>query len=165
MDDPTFRLQHCGRTVGGRALRVVWMLVAGLVLVVGAVGLLLVTAPKSSPACRPIATGDSIACSTIDGFPVGQFRSECAPVSDSCFDSQITAALTVQDPHRPQIVRARYYDLDYGRVCDQGILCAYSGGYTVFVFDLIDGTRQAIGVTCPGPNGCVATSRYMGPRS
>ena len=146
-------------------MRKTWMLVAGLALVVGAAGLWLASTPKSSPACLPIATGDSIACSTIDGFPIGQFESECAPVSDSCFDSQTTAALKVQDPHRPQIVRVRLYDLDYGRVCDPGILCAYSGGYTVFVFDLIGGTRQAVGVTCPGPIGCVAMRPYTGPRS
>jgi hypothetical protein len=146
-------------------MRKFWVLVAGLVLVVAATGLWLASNPKASPACRPDVSGDSIACSMIDGFPVGQFRSECAPASDSCFDSQTDAALKVEDPHRPQIVRVRMYDLDYGRVCHPGILCAYSGWYTVFVFDLIDGTRQAVGVTCPGPVGCLAESRYTGPRS
>jgi hypothetical protein len=86
-------------------------------------------------------------------------------VSDSCFDSQTTAALEVQDPDRPEIVRVRSYDLDYGRVCDPGILCTYSGGFTVYIFDLVDGTRQAVGITCPGPSGCVAMRPYTGPRS
>ena len=145
-------------------MRKLWIVGAVAALAVAA-GLWLASTPKASPACRPDASGDSIACSTIDGFPIGQFRSECAPASDSCFDSQTAAALKVEDPHRPQIVRVRMYDLDYGRVCDPGILCTYSGGYTVFVLDLIDGARQAVGVTCPGPNGCVATSPYTRPGS
>jgi hypothetical protein len=146
-------------------MRKVWIGAAGLVLVVAVAGLWW-TATRNSPApCQPIASGDSVACSTIDGFPIGQFRSECAPVSDSCFDSQTSAALEAEDPGRPQIVRVRLYDLDYGRVCDPGILCVYSGGFTVYVFDLADGSRQAVGVTCPGPNGCVAMPRYTGPRS
>jgi hypothetical protein len=146
-------------------MRKVWIAAAGLALVVAGAGLLWVTAPKSGPACRPIASADSVACSTIDGSPVGQFESECAPASDACFDLQTRGALEAQDPHRPQIVRVRSYGLDYGRVCDPGILCAYSGGYTVFVLDLIDGTRQAVGVTCPGTMGCVAESPYNGTRS
>jgi hypothetical protein len=147
-------------------MRKVWI-VAVVALAVAAAGLWWASTPTATPRppCQPLASGDSIACATIDGFPIGQFESECAPVSDSCFDSQTTAALKVQDPHRPQIVRVRLYDLDYGRVCDPGILCTYSGGYTVFVFDLIGGTRQAVGVTCPGPIGCVAMRPYAGPRS
>ena len=146
-------------------MRKVWIVAAGLVLVVAAAGLWLASTPTPRPPCQPVPSGDSIACSTIDGFPVGQFRSECAPVSDSCFDSQTSDALKAEDPDRPQIVRVRLYDLDYGRVCDPGILCAYSGGFTVYVFDLVDGSRQAVGVTCPGPYGCLAMSTYTGRRS
>jgi hypothetical protein len=86
-------------------------------------------------------------------------------VSDSCFDSQTTAALEVQDPDRLEIVRVRLCDLDYGRVCDPGILCAYSGGFTIYVFDLVDSSRQAVAITCPGPSGCVAMRPYTGRRS
>src|ERR1035437_6929446 len=118
-------------------MRKVWIVAAGLVLVFAAAGLW-ATAHRPSPACQPVTSGDSVACSTIDGFSIGQFRSECAPASASCFDSQTTAALEVQDPDRPEIVRVRLYDLDYGRVCDSGILCAYSGGFTIYVFGLVD---------------------------
>jgi hypothetical protein len=145
-------------------MRKVWIVTAGLVLVFAAAGLW-ATAHRPSPACQPVTSGDSVACSTIDGFPIGQFKSECAPASASCFDSQTTAALEVQDPDRPEIVRVRLYDLDYGRVCDPGILCAYSGGFTIYVFDLVDSSRQAVGITCPGPSGCLAMRPYTGRRS
>ena len=145
-------------------MRKVWI-VAVVVLAVALAGLWWATAHHPQLACEPVTSGDAIACSTIDGFPIGQFKSECAPVSSACFDDRTSAALKAQDPHRPQIVRVRSYDLDYGRVCDPGVGCMYSGGFTIYVFDLVNGSRQAVGITCPSPIGCWAMSPYTGPRS
>lgn len=145
-------------------MRKVWIVGAGLVLSVAVAGLWWATAQNSRPACQPLASGDSVACSTIDGFPVGQFRSECSPQSDACLDSQTIAALDSKDRGHAPIERVRLYEIDLGRVCAQGILCAWSGGYTVFVFDLADGSRRAVGVTCPGISGdCLTMPRYEAP--
>ena len=144
-------------------MRNVWTVAAGLMLFVAAAGLLWATAPSFRPACQPLASGDSVACSTIDGFPIGQFQSECSPQSATCPDSQTIAALDARDRGHPPIVRVRRYGIDLGRTCPTGSLCLATGGLTIFVFDLADGSRHAIGVSCAGIGPCSAVPQYDGP--
>jgi hypothetical protein len=143
-------------------MRRVWIVAAGLVLAVAATGLW-ATAPNSRPTCQPLASGDSVACSTIDGFPVGQFESECSPQSDACVNSQTLAALDTRDRGHAPIERVRRYEIDLGRTCPPGRICLRTGGLTILVFDLADGSRHAIGVGCAGIGPCSAVPQYDGP--
>ena len=145
-------------------MRKVWI-VAVVVLAVAAAGLWWASTPTptSRPPCQPLASGDAIACSTIDGFPIGQFESECSPQSDACVNSQTLAALDARDIGHPPIVRVRRYAIDLGRTCPRGSHCLSTGGLTIVVFDLADGSRHAIGVSCAGIGPCAAVPRYDGP--
>jgi hypothetical protein len=143
-------------------MRKVWIVAAGLVLVFAAAGLW-ATAHRPSPACQPVTSGDSVACSTIDGFPIGQFQSECSPQSATCLDSQTIAALDARDRGHPPIVRVRRYGIDLGRTCPPGSLCLATGGMTIVVFDLADGSRHAIGTSCAGIGPCAAVPEYDRP--
>jgi hypothetical protein len=51
------------------------------------------------------------------------------------------------------------FALDMARFCGS-ILCGLSGGYSIFVFELADGSRHAIGVSCPGIDACRAVPSY-----
>lgn len=145
-------------------MRKAWIVGAGLVLVLATVGLWwagTMAGTSSRPECQPLASGDSIACSTIDGFPVGQFSSECSPQSDACLDSQTLAALDTNDRGHAPVLRMRLFQIDLGRVCAPGQMC--SSNYSVVVFDLADGSRRAIGIRCVGIAPCQAVPRYDGP--
>ena len=144
---------------------------AVLVLVVAVAGLWWIRSAGDGygPPCQSIASGDAVACSTVDGFPVGQFRSECTAQSDSCAGTEATATAGLETayPRHSPIARVRLYGLDAGHACKASgeVLCAWSGGYTIFVFDLADGTRHALGVACPGITGCVTMPRWNSPSS
>jgi hypothetical protein len=88
------------------------MLVAGLALVVGAAGLWLASTPTPRPPCLPYASGDSVACSTIDGFPVGQFSAACSPQSNNCLESQTLAALDARDRGHSPVRTVWLYGID-----------------------------------------------------
>ena len=107
--------------------------------------------PTALPPCQPAAGEDVVACSTIDGFPIGPAGSVCTSTPDSCDPDQMlaVAGFGTRDPGHPQIARTRLYDLDMSRVCGP-VLCTLTGSATIFVFDLADGTRRAIGVHRPG---------------
>jgi hypothetical protein len=110
------------------------------------------------PACSP---NGPLACSTIDGFPVGAEVRDCAAQPDPCGDNERLArdGLDARDGHSSGIVHASMYAPDMARVCGP-ILCALSGGYSIFVFDLADGSRHAIAVSCPGIDACRAVPSY-----
>ena len=127
---------------------------AGLVLVV--VGAIYVArhyrpSPSNPPpaACQPVAT-DPIACSTIDGFPIGLHIADCSAVPPACGLGEHTAldGFGVRDPGHPPVVHTLVYDYDMARVCGP-VWCGGSSS-SVYVFELADGTRHAIGVSCPG---------------
>ena len=142
-------------------MRKVWI-VAVVVLAVALAGLWWATAHHPQPACEPVTSGDAIACSTIDGFPIGQFESECTPKSNTCLDNQTLAALDAKDLGHSPIVRVRRYAIDLGRTCPRGSHCLSTGGLTIVVFDLADGSRHAIGVSCAGIGPCSAVPQYDG---
>ena len=143
-------------------MRKVWI-VAVVVLAVAAAGLWWASTPTptSLPPCQPLASGDAIACSTIDGFPIGQFESECSPQSDACLGSKTLAALDARDLGHPPIQRERLYSVDLGRVCAPGQMLCWSN-YSIVVFDLADGTHRAVGIRCVGIAPCQAVPRYNG---
>jgi hypothetical protein len=142
-------------------MRKVWIVAAVVVLAVAAAGLWWTSTPNPRPPCQPLASGDSVACSTIDGFPVGQFAAECSPQADICLQSQTVPALDAEDRGHAPIQRVRRYSIDLGRVCTPGQLC--SSNYSVVVFDLADGTHRAIGIRCVGIAPCRAVPQYDGP--
>jgi hypothetical protein len=143
-------------------MRRVWIVAAIAVLAVAVAGLWWASTPTPTPtpACQPVTSGDTIACSTIDGFPIGQFESECSPQSNTCLDNQTLAALDARDLGHPPIQRERLYSVDLGRVCTPGQMCW--SNYSIVVFDLADGTHRAVGIRCVGIAPCQAVPRYDG---
>ena len=129
-------------------MRPIW--IAGAIVAVGIAAFFLfrfANPPNALPPCQPAAGEDSVACSTIDGFPIGPAGTVCTAVPNSCDPDQsvAVAGFETRDPGHAQITRIRRYDLDMSRVCGP-VLCALSGGASLWVFDLADGTRRAIGV-------------------
>ena len=114
-------------------------------------------APNALPACTPNAP---LECSTIDGFPLGAMVEDC-PCSDRSDLEQIAVdGFDVRDGGHSAIVRTTMFDLDMARFCGP-VLCALTGGYDIFVFQLADGSRNAIAVSCPGVgNTCKAVPTY-----
>jgi hypothetical protein len=114
-------------------------------------------APNALPAC---ASNGALACSTIDGFPVGTLIQACGGQPDVCGDNAQLARAGLDARHggHPGIVDEAVYNLDMARVCGSQ-LCAMSGAYDVFVFGFSDGSHDAIGVRC-GVGGCQAVPDY-----
>jgi hypothetical protein len=112
-----------------------------------------------NPAC---VANDPEACTSIDGYPIGQ-RVDCTTVIDSCAaELRLTRfGLDSFAPNHPDIQRSAAFAVDLRRVCG-GVLCTFSSGMGVVVFDLSDGTRRAIGYECAGIAPCVATNRWHG---
>ena len=114
-------------------------------------------APNALPACTPNAP---LECSTIDGFPLGAMVEDC-PCSDSSDKEQIAVnGFDARDGGHSAVVRTTMFALDMARFCGP-VTCALTGGYDIFVFQLADGSLNAIAVSCPGVgNTCTAVPTY-----
>jgi hypothetical protein len=115
-------------------------------------------APNARPACVPDGT---LACSTIDGFPLGTLMQDCGGQPAGCGENGQLAIdnLPFWDGLHPAVVHSSEYALDMARFCGP-VLCAISG-YSIFVFQFADGSRHAVGVSCAGVGGqCRAVQTY-----
>lgn len=114
-------------------------------------------APNAMPACAP---NGALACSTIEGFPIGTLIQPCGGQPDVCGDNALLAKAGLDARHsgHPTIVDEAVYDIDAARVCGPQ-LCTLEGTYDVFVFGYWDGSHDAIGVRCT-VDGCVAVPDY-----
>ena len=114
-------------------------------------------APDPNPAC---VANDSDACTSIDGYPIG-LRLDCPAAVDSCAaELRLTRlGLDTFAPNHLDVQRVAVFDVDFRRVCG-GVLCTFSGGMGVVVFDFSDGTKRAIGYECPGIAPCRATKGW-----
>jgi len=115
-------------------------------------------APNALAPCVP---NGQLACSTVDGFPLGTLIQDCGGQPDVCGDNAKLAldGLPPWDAFHPAVSRSAEYNLDMARFCGP-VICSISG-YSIFVFDFADGTRHAIGVDCPGVSPtCTAVQTY-----
>jgi hypothetical protein len=114
-------------------------------------------ASNALPPCQP---NDALACSDIDGFPIGRLA-DCSPFGTGCAQVllQAQAVLDRHDPsHRP-VAREQLFFVDMARVCGPQV-CGFSGSHTIMVFTFADGSHRALGVDCPGIAPCRVTSRW-----
>lgn len=109
--------------------------------------------PNALPACVP---NGPLACSTVDGFPLGALIQAC-PCGEN--ERIALAGLDARDGGHGAVARTTMFALDMARFCGP-VLCALSGSYTIFVIELTDGSRHAIAVSCPGVAACRAVPRY-----
>jgi hypothetical protein len=145
-----------GRTVG-------WVRLVAIILAIAAVGLgawlvvQVVAASDPNPVC---VANDPDACTSIDGYPIG-LRLDCPAAVDTCAaELRLTRlGLDTFAPNHPDVQRVALFDVDLRRVC-AGVLCTFSGGMGIVVFDLSDGTKRAIGYECPGIAPCRATKSW-----
>ena len=102
---------------------------------------------RPTNALPPCSPNGALTCSTIDAFPLGADFQDCAAQPDPCGPNERLArdALEARDGHGSGIVHSLMYAIDMARVCGP-VLCALSGSYAIFVFELADGSRHAIGV-------------------
>ena len=113
--------------------------------------------PNALPACTPNAP---LECSTIDGFPLGAMVEDCPCGDRSDLERIAVDGFNAREGGHPAIVRTTMFDLDMARFCGP-VLCTLTGGYDIFVFQLADGSRNAIAVSCPGVgNTCKAVPTY-----
>jgi hypothetical protein len=106
--------------------------------------------------CQP---NDALACSDVDGFPVGRLA-DCSALGTDCLPTFALAqtALDRHDPsHRP-VARDQLFRVDMAKVCGPQ-RCGFSGGHAIVVFTFADGSYRAIGIDCPGIAPCGATLR------
>lgn len=139
-------------------IRVAAVLVAAVTVWVGWGVLIYKPAPNAMAAC---VSNGALACSTIDGFPLGTLIQDCGGQPDACGDNAKLAldGLPPWDAFHPAVVHSSEYELDMARFCGP-VLCSISG-YSIYVFEFADGTRHAIGVDCPGVNPiCNAVQTY-----
>jgi hypothetical protein len=145
-----------GRSVG-------WLRLAAIVLAIAGIGsgawlvVQVITASDPNPAC---IANDLDACSSIDGYPIG-VRVDCSMVDGDCANELRLTRLGLDTfaPNHPDIQRTAAFDVDLRRVCG-GVLCTFSGGMGIVVFDLSDGSKRAIGYECPGIAPCRATKSW-----
>jgi hypothetical protein len=115
-------------------------------------------APDAMAAC---VSNGQLACSTVDGFPLGTLVQDCGGQPDVCGDDAVPAqgGLRSSYVHRA-LVHSAKYGLDMARFCGP-VVCALTGPYNIFVFDFADGSRQAVAVSCPGVGDtCRAVQSY-----
>jgi hypothetical protein len=115
-------------------------------------------APNAMAPCVP---NGQLACSTVDGFPLGTLLQDCGSQPDACGDNARLAlgGLPPWDAFHPAVAHSAEYSLDMARFCGP-VVCSL-GGYSIFVFDFADGSRPAIGIVCAGVNPtCQAVQTY-----
>ncbi len=142
--------------------RIAAVLVAAVTVWIGWGVFIFRPAPNALAACIP---NGPLACTTIDGFPLGTLVQDCGGQSPGqsavCGDNAKLAldGLPPWDSLHPAVVHSSEYALDMARFCGP-VLCARSGGYRIFVFEFADGSRHAIGLSCPGIAACAAVQVY-----
>ena len=117
----------------------------------------------------PCAPSGALECTTVDGLYLGHESPDCSattaaePTGSPDFCAQRTraavAALDNREPQHPAVVTSATYDWDMARVCGPR-RCVFSGGHSIVVFTLNDGSHRAIAYDCmvggcganPGPS-------------
>src|SRR5665213_1545335 len=115
--------------------------------------------PNALAACSP---NGPLACSTIDGFPIGTLIQDCGGQPDICGNNEQLAlnGLPFWDSFHPAVADVSEYGPDMARLCGP-VVCTLGGAYSIFVFEFSDGSRHAIAVSCPGVNpSCQAVQTY-----
>ena len=137
-----------------------------------AVATAVVLQPRDQDALPPCVAHGALECTTIDGFPIGNLASICqldqvAVPTDRPDDCASVAGLTIpaldaREPGHPAVAGMAIYDYDMARVCGP-VLCDFSGGHDIAVFDLVDGSHRAVGYAC-GVSGCFSVPAAGGRR-
>jgi len=113
-------------------------------------------------AMAPCSPNGPLACSTIDGFPLGTYVQDCGGQPDVCGDNAglALAGLPAWDGLNHDVVHSAKYQLDMARFCGP-VVCTLTSEYDIYVFEFADGSRHAIGVRCLGVSGhCDALQTY-----
>jgi hypothetical protein len=113
------------------------------------------TPSNAVPACQ---SNDPLACSDLDGFPIGRLTASCGANGSACTDvaALVQFALGRRVPGHPPIAQIQQFDPDMARVCGQ-VLCAISGTHVITVITFADGSHRPVGYECPGVLPCRAT--------
>lgn len=132
------------------------MLLATLALIAGLTWSCGLISPSSAiPTCQP---NSPVACTVIDGYPVGRLSRDCGPDGTGCGDAGLLAqrALDSRDPTHPAPTSVQEFDVDMARVCGP-VLCTFSSHHSIVVFTFADGRHAATGYECPGISPCAGT--------
>jgi hypothetical protein len=126
--------------------------------VVAACGML--SPSDEPPPCEPNAP---VACTVIDGFPVGRLTVGCGADGAACGDVALLAllALDAREPDHPPPTLVQRFEPDMSRVCDTR-LCVFSSQQSIVVFTFADGSHRATGYQCQGVSPCVGTLTWLG---
>jgi len=119
-------------------------------------------ASPSSP-IPPCQTNSALACTVVDGYPVGELARDCGPDGGACGDIGLLArlALDAREPSHPAPTAAQQYGVDMARVCGPA-LCAFTAAKSIVVFTFADGEHMATGYECYSLGPCVGTLTWGG---
>jgi hypothetical protein len=133
------------------------------VLAVGCVTMSCALVVPPSAAVGQCQRNAAVACTDIDGYPVGSLARDCGPEGAACGDVARLArlALDAREPNHPAITSVQQFDPDLSKLCDQG-QCAFSSLQAIVVFTFANGQHHATGYQCQGVNPCVGTLTWMG---
>ena len=118
-------------------------------------------APSNAlPPCEP---NSPLACTVIDGYPVGRLSRDCGADGTVCGEVAWLArlALDARDPGHPAPMSVQVFDPDMARVCGP-TLCALSSPASIVVFGFADDGHRATGYECAGVSPCVGTLSWRG---
>ena len=118
------------------------------------------TPSDAPPPCQP---NSPVACTVIDGYPVGQLTRDCGAEGRVCGDVALLArlALDAREPNHPPPTLVQQFEPDMSEVCD-GHLCVFSSQQSIVVFTFADGSHRATGYQCQGVSPCVGTLTWLG---
>ena len=120
-------------------------------------------APTPSNALPPCQPNSPVACTIIDGYPVGALVRDCGADAAACGDVGLLArlALDAREPDHLPPTSVQQFEPDMARVCG-ALLCAFSSQPSIVVFTFADGSYQATGYECQGVSPCVGTLTWHG---
>jgi hypothetical protein len=140
------------------------------VLLCAAVALVASACSAGSPAMEaggsglpPCDRNAPVACSWIDGFPVGNLYRDCGTVGRGCDEDVALArlALDARDAGHAEPVLIQEFGVDMDKVCGSQT-CAFSSQQLIVVFTFADGSHAATGYQCAGIEPCVGTRTWDG---
>lgn len=117
----------------------------------------------SSSAARPCQPNSPVACTEIDGYPVGRLSRDCGLDGAACDDVALLArlALDAREPNHPEISAVQQFDPDMSKLCGEA-LCTFTAQQSIVVFTLANGQHRATGYQCQGVSPCVGTLTWLG---
>lgn len=138
-------------------------MVLATLVAIGALTMSCALVAPPSGAVAPCQRNAAVACTDIDGYPVGRLALDCLPEGAACGKVYLLArlALDAREPNHPEIISVQQFDPDLSKICDQA-LCTFTSYHAIVVFTFANGQHHATGYECYSLGPCVGTLTWNG---